>query len=150
LPIQQPKATLAYESPKNENKLNPPKQTLSTSIKSKPLTQESRQSSKIDLAPSNIASKSSKVELVSPSIAVGSALALVLVNHTQANALVRGLTVAAKTGEVGGKSPVASRMQNVILRLRRGEKLTDASKKESIEWKTVMRLLQLGNYRGQV
>jgi hypothetical protein len=72
------------------------------------------------------------------------------VNHTQANALVRGLTVAAKTGEVGGKSPVASRMQNVILRLRRGEKLTDASKKESIEWKTVMRLLQLGNYRGQV
>jgi hypothetical protein len=77
-------------------------------------------------------------------------LRFALIHHYQANALIRGLLVASRTGEVGSKSTTTSRVQNVARRLRRGEDLAEASKQESVEWKTVVRLLKLGNYAGMV
>jgi hypothetical protein len=69
---------------------------------------------------------------------------------TQANALVRGLAIANKKKEIGYTSPISRSVQNVVRRLRRGETLQPAAKQESIQWKTVLRLLQLGKYQGDV
>ncbi len=69
---------------------------------------------------------------------------------TQANALVRGLAIANKKKEIGYTSPISRSVQNVVRRLRRGESLQNAAPKESIQWKTILRLLELGKYQGDV
>jgi hypothetical protein len=69
---------------------------------------------------------------------------------TQANALVRGLAIANKAKEIGYTSPISRSVQNIVRRLRRGESLKNAAPKESIQWKTILRLLQLGKYQGDV
>jgi hypothetical protein len=73
-------------------------------------------------------------------------MAALLLSHSQANALVRGLTVAGRTGEVGRQSITARKIKVVVSRLRRGEALTVAAKREAVESKTIYRLLQLGNF----
>jgi hypothetical protein len=69
---------------------------------------------------------------------------------TQANALVRGLTIANKTKEIGYTSPISRSVQNIVRRLRRGEKLQNAAPKETVQWKTILHLLKLGKYQGDV
>jgi hypothetical protein len=69
---------------------------------------------------------------------------------TQANALVRGLAIANRAKEIGYTSPISRSVQNIVRRLRRGESLQNAAPKESIQWKTILRLLQLGKYQGDV
>lgn len=69
---------------------------------------------------------------------------------TQANALVRGLAIANKAKEIGYTSPISRSVQNIVRRLRRGESLQNAAPKEAIQWKTILRLLQLGKYQGDV
>ena len=69
---------------------------------------------------------------------------------TQANALVRGLAIANKMKEIGYTSPISRSVQNIVRRLRRGESLQNAAPKESIQWKTILRLLELGKYQGDV
>jgi hypothetical protein len=68
----------------------------------------------------------------------------------QANALIRGLVVANRTREVSYNSSLASRVQNLTRRLRRGENLQDAARLELVPFSVVRRLLQLGNYQGSV
>jgi hypothetical protein len=69
---------------------------------------------------------------------------------TQANALVRGLAIANRAKEIGYTSSISRSVQNIVRRLRRGESLQNAAPKESIQWKTILRLLQLGKYQGDV
>ncbi len=67
--------------------------------------------------------------------------------HQIANALVRGLSVANRTGEIGYKASLSARVQNVVRSLRRGESLDVAAKSWGVAEKTVKRLLSLGNYQ---
>jgi hypothetical protein len=67
--------------------------------------------------------------------------------HSQANALVRGVLVATRTKELNPRGAVATKVQYVIRRLRRGQDLVSSAKKESVELKVINRLLELGNYR---
>lgn len=68
--------------------------------------------------------------------------------HTIANALIRGLTVANRTGEIGFRSTVNFRVQSLVRHLRRGEKLEGSIKQVGIEESTVNRLLKLGGING--
>jgi hypothetical protein len=68
----------------------------------------------------------------------------------QVNALVRGLVIANQRKEIRYNSAVASRVQNLMRRLRRGENIQNAAKLELVPFSTVRRLLQLGNYQGEV
>jgi hypothetical protein len=70
--------------------------------------------------------------------------------HSQANALVRGLALANRTGEVGSKNPISAQLQSVIRDLRKGQNLQASSKSHGVEWKIILRLLQLGDYKGEV
>lgn len=67
--------------------------------------------------------------------------------HQLANALVRGLTVANRTGEIGYKASLSAKVQNVVRSLRRGESLDVAAKSWGVPEQTVKRLLSLGNYQ---
>jgi hypothetical protein len=58
--------------------------------------------------------------------------------------------VANLTKEVSYNSALASRVQNLTRRLRRGENLQDAARLELVPISVVRRLLQLGNYQGPV
>ncbi len=62
-----------------------------------------------------------------------------------ANALVRGLTVANRTGEIGYKANLSARVQSVVRSLRRGESLESAAKSWGVPEKMVNRLLKIGN-----
>jgi hypothetical protein len=73
-----------------------------------------------------------------------------LFHHSQANALVRGLALANRTREVGYRSPIAVRVQPIIRDLRNGQNLQVAAKRYGVEWKVILRLLQLGDYKGEV
>ena len=63
---------------------------------------------------------------------------------------MRGLAIANKMKEIGYTSPISRSVQNIVRRLRRGESLQNAAPKESIQWKTILRLLELGKYQGDV
>jgi hypothetical protein len=67
--------------------------------------------------------------------------------HSQANALVRGVLVATRTKELNPRGVVATKVQYVIRRLRRGQDLVSSARKESVELRVINRLLELGNYR---
>jgi hypothetical protein len=62
-----------------------------------------------------------------------------------ANTLVRGLTVANRTGEIGYNSTLRYQVQNLVRSLRRGTPLAKATKVAPVPEKTVQRLIQLGN-----
>jgi hypothetical protein len=66
--------------------------------------------------------------------------------HSLANALVRGLLIANRTGEIGYGAPLSYRVQNVVRRLRRGDPLTLASRRAKVSNTIVDRLLELGKY----
>ncbi len=70
--------------------------------------------------------------------------------HSQANALIRGLTLANRTGEVGSRNPISARLQSIVRDLRNGQNLQASSKNRGVEWKIILRLLQLGDYKGEV
>jgi hypothetical protein len=70
--------------------------------------------------------------------------------HSQANALVRGLALANRTGEVGSKNPISAQLQSIIRDLRKGQNLQASSKSHGVEWRIILRLLQLGDYKGEV
>jgi hypothetical protein len=74
-------------------------------------------------------------------------LSALLLSHSQANALVRGYTVAVRTGELNRRGVVAARIQLVVRRLRGGQNLMESAKREFVDSKVITRLLQLGNYR---
>jgi hypothetical protein len=67
--------------------------------------------------------------------------------HSQANALVRGVLVATRNKELNPRGVLATKVQYVIRRLRRGEDLVSSAKKESVELRVINRLLELGNYK---
>uniref|UniRef100_B8HZ04 Uncharacterized protein n=1 Tax=Cyanothece sp. (strain PCC 7425 / ATCC 29141) TaxID=395961 RepID=B8HZ04_CYAP4 len=67
--------------------------------------------------------------------------------HTLANALVRGLAVANRTGEIGYRDDLSFQVQNVVRYLRRGNTLERAVQSTRISRQTVDRLLVLGGYR---
>lgn len=67
-----------------------------------------------------------------------------------ANAIVRGLLVANRNGEIGYKAPLSYRVQNVVRGLRRGEPLPFATRRAQVPSPVVARLLHLGNYEAQV
>ncbi|MCM1985096.1 hypothetical protein [Lyngbya confervoides] len=70
--------------------------------------------------------------------------------HGQANAIVRGLAVANRTGEIGYYSYLSSQVQTVVRRLRRGASLETALQRSGVTRANVDRLLQLGNYESPV
>ncbi len=95
------------------------------------------------VVPKAVSSKAVPAPAARPTLNIASILSA----HAQANALIRGLSVANKTGEVGSNSDVTKKVQSVVLRLRRGESMGRAIQIESVEQKTISRLLQLGNYQ---
>jgi hypothetical protein len=70
----------------------------------------------------------------------------IILSHTLANAIVRGLLVANRTGEIAYAAPLSYRVQNVVRGLRRGEPLASASLRARVPLPVVSHLLQLGNY----
>ena len=62
-----------------------------------------------------------------------------------ANALVRGLTVANRTGEIGYHANLSAKVQSLVRELRRGVALEMAAKSSDVPQKTIKRLLQIGN-----
>ena len=66
-------------------------------------------------------------------------------HHTLANAIVRGLLVANRTGEIAYAEPLSYRVQDVVRSLRRGNALGKARKHGGISFRVVHRLLKLGN-----
>ena len=67
--------------------------------------------------------------------------------HHLANALVRGLTVANRTGEIGYHANLSAKVQSVVRSLRRGMDLEQATQSWGVPEKTVKRLLFLGKYQ---
>jgi hypothetical protein len=74
----------------------------------------------------------------------------VLLSHTLANALVRGLVVANRTGEIGYGAPLSYQVQDIVRILRRGKPLTLARTRARVSNPVVDRLLQLGHYSVQL
>jgi hypothetical protein len=66
--------------------------------------------------------------------------------HAAANALIRGLLVANRTGEVGYTSTISYRVQDVVRNLRRGKSIAFASNRCNVAEPVLGRLLQLGKY----
>lgn len=64
--------------------------------------------------------------------------------HAIANALIRGLTVANRTGEIGQNSSLSFNTQSLVRYLRRGERLSAGIEKVGIKESIVNRLLTLG------
>jgi hypothetical protein len=64
--------------------------------------------------------------------------------HAIANTLVRGLTVANRTKEIGYSAPLSFRVQDLVRSLRQGNPLAVAQAKAQVPQTTVDRLLQLG------
>ena len=64
--------------------------------------------------------------------------------HTLANAIVRGLAVANRTGEVGYRAALSFQVQSVVRLLRRGADLESAISRVGAPPQSVQRLLQLG------
>ncbi|MGB8702884.1 MAG: hypothetical protein WCD18_25995 [Thermosynechococcaceae cyanobacterium] len=73
-----------------------------------------------------------------------------LLFHTMANALVRGLLIANRTGEIGYAAPLSYKVQDIVRNLRRGEPLTVATGRAGVPGPVVDRLLHLGNYPSAV
>lgn len=69
-----------------------------------------------------------------------------LLFHSLANALVRGLLIANRTGEIGYAAPLSYKVQDIVRSLRRGQPLTVASNRAGVPSRIVDRLLQLGKY----
>jgi hypothetical protein len=93
----------------------------------------------------------SAVSIAVPEVATSSkSIQQRLFHHSQANALVRGLALANRTREVGYKSPISVRIQPIIRDLRNGQNLQASAKRYGVEWKVILRLLQLGDYKGEV
>jgi hypothetical protein len=65
--------------------------------------------------------------------------------HAAANALIRGLLVANRTGEIGFSNILSYRVQDVVRNLRRGKSLMFAGDRSSVSTHVLARLLQLGN-----
>lgn len=106
-------------------------------------------------APSAAASQNSEtasaVSIAVPQVATSSKnIQQRLFYHSQANALIRGLALANRTGEVGSKNPISAQLQSIVRDLRRGQNLQASSKSHGVEWKIILRLLQLGDYKGEV
>lgn len=68
-------------------------------------------------------------------------------SQDMANAIVRGLSVANRTGEIGYSNALSAKVQNVIRSLRRGEPLPKAAQTAEVPQKTIDRLLALGHYQ---
>jgi hypothetical protein len=66
--------------------------------------------------------------------------------HTAANALIRGLLIANRTGEVGYTSTISYRVQDVVRNLRRGKSIALAGDRCNVPAPVIGRLLQLGKY----
>lgn len=67
-----------------------------------------------------------------------------LQHHVLANALVRGLLIANRTGEIAYAASLSYKVQNVVRNLRRGEALGKASELAGVPRRVVARLLKLG------
>jgi hypothetical protein len=93
-----------------------------------------------------VLSTSTKTSTAQPNTSRKNPSALIFA-HSQANALVRGVLVATRTKELNPRGAVATKVQYVIRRLRRGQDLVSSAKKESVELRVINRLLELGNYR---
>jgi hypothetical protein len=65
-------------------------------------------------------------------------------NLTQANAIVRGLLVANRSGEIAYAAPLSYKVQDVVRSLRRGNSLGKAQKRGGVPLSVVNRLLKLG------
>jgi hypothetical protein len=65
--------------------------------------------------------------------------------HAMANAIVRGLLVANRTGEIAYAAPLSYRVQDVVRNLRRGRALNKASRYAGVPNRVVGRLLRLGH-----
>jgi hypothetical protein len=66
--------------------------------------------------------------------------------HAAANALIRGLLVANRTGEVGYTNILSYRVQDVVRNLRRGKSIAFARNHCNVAEPILGRLLQLGKY----
>jgi hypothetical protein len=71
-------------------------------------------------------------------------------SHSLANAIVRGLLVANRTGEIAYTGSISYRVQDVVRNLRRGRALTRASRYSGVSYRIVDRLLKLGTYRSDI
>jgi hypothetical protein len=65
--------------------------------------------------------------------------------HAAANALIRGLLVANRTGEIGFSNVLSYRVQDVVRNLRRGRSLAFAGGRSSVSDRILDRLFQLGS-----
>lgn len=70
--------------------------------------------------------------------------------HNLANAIVRGLLVANRTGEIAYAASLSYKVQSVVRNLRRGEALGKASKVSGVPHRVVARLLKLGIYEPEI
>lgn len=66
--------------------------------------------------------------------------------HLQADALVRGLSVAKCQQKISTK--IAAQVQDVIYHLRRGSAIDEAAKRAGVEMKTINQLLALSQVKG--
>lgn len=80
----------------------------------------------------------------SASAAVPSSTGSYASTHAAANALIRGLLVANRTGEIGFSNVLSYRVQDVVRNLRRGKSLAFASDRSNVPDRVLGRLLQLG------
>jgi hypothetical protein len=65
--------------------------------------------------------------------------------HAMANAIIRGLLVANRTGEIAYAAPLSYRVQDVVRNLRRGKAISKASRYAGVSHSVVGRLLRLGH-----
>lgn len=68
-------------------------------------------------------------------------------NYAIANALVRGLATANRTGEIAYTARLSYQVQDVVRLLRRGVSLESAVNRGGVAPHTIDRLLELGNYQ---
>ena len=94
--------------------------------------------------PKDAEANESEIVVVTPAPDKTSESALPDNPHTLANAIVRGLAVANRTGEVGYRASLSFQVQSVVRLLRRGADLESAIARVGVPPQSVQRLLQLG------
>lgn len=80
-----------------------------------------------------------KLEMLAPNV-----ISVNKDSHAIANTLVRGLTVANRTGEIGAQAQISYQVQSVVIRLRRGEAIDAARERVGLARSVVDRVLVLG------
>lgn len=71
-------------------------------------------------------------------------------NQGQANALVRGLVVANRQGQITSRSSMNRRVNSVVRSLRKGKDIRIAAQSANVSWSVIEQLLKWGQYESSL